>query len=218
MSTPERTETVPVVLVHGLWLDTYAFVAHRHWLKKSAYLPRPFSYPSVRAGLDANSRALSRFIAGIEARRIDILAHSLGGLVVLNMLGLFPDPRIRRIVLMGSPTAGSHCAAVLLRTPGLSAIVGQSLRDAATKPAWKVPAEVEVGVLAGNSGVGLGRLIPGLPAPNDGTVAVAETRLAGCRDEIVLPVNHSEMLLSRTCARQVVSFLNDGHFLHGQDG
>ncbi len=204
-----------VVLVHGLWLDTYAFLAHRRWLKQSGFAPRTFSYPSVRNGLDANSMALARYIRALEAPAIDVVAHSLGGLVVLNMLALSPDARIWRVVLMGSPCRGSHCAAVLMRTPGLSAIVGASLKDAALRTRWDFPTGVEIGVLAGNRSVGLGRVVPGLPLPNDGTVAVAETCLAGSRDEIVLPVTHSQMLLSRACSRQIVGFLNSGHFLHG---
>jgi pimeloyl-ACP methyl ester carboxylesterase len=215
MPVPKSKEALAVILVHGLWLDSYAFVAHRHWLSGGGYAPRTFSYPSVRAGLDANSLALARFIRGIEGKAVAIVAHSLGGLVVLNMLALAPDPRIRRIVLMGSPTAGSHCAAVLMRTPALASIVGRSLKDAAGKAAWEIPAGVEVGVLAGDSGFGLGRLIPGLAKPNDGTVAVAETNLPGCSDAIVLPLNHSEMLLSRLCAEQVMSFLKVGRFRHG---
>ena len=153
-----------------------------------------FSYRSVRDDLSANAASLSRFLAARAGARIDLVAHSLGGLVVLRMLALHPDPRVRRVVLLGSPCAGSHCASVLFGLPLMPAIVGRSMREALAIPSWPLPTGVEIGVIAGRRSVGLGRIIPGLPLPNDGTVAVAETALAGARDRLVLPVSHSEML------------------------
>lgn len=203
-----------VILVHGLWLHGIAFAAQRHWLGRYGLCVRTFSYPSVRRGLDANSLELSRYVLQTAGSTIDLVGHSLGGLIVLNMLALDPDPRIRRVVLMGSPCGGSHCASVLLRTPVLSAIVGHSLRDASRRICWEFPANIEIGVLAGSRSFGLGRVIPGLPRPNDGTVAVAETCLAGSRDAVTLPVSHTEMLVSPSCARQVAAFLDTGSFLH----
>lgn len=211
-NVPNASE--PVVLVHGLWMHGIAFAAQRYWFGRSGFVVRTFSYPSVRRGLDENSLALSRYLSTIPGNTINLVAHSLGGLVVLNMLAQVSDPRIRRIVLMGSPCGGSHCATVLLRTPLLSMVVGHSIRDFIARPSWEAPTDVEVGVLAGNRSFGLGRVIPGLPQPNDGTVSVEETRLAGSRDSIILPVSHSEMLVSQPCANQAVSFLSTGFFSH----
>lgn len=209
------SNTATVVLVHGLWLHGIALMAQRHWLTHQGFYVRIFSYPSVRRSLNANGRALASYISKIPGETINLVGHSLGGLVILNMLAQTTDPRIRRVVLLGSPCGGSHCASVLLRKPGLSTIVGRSLRDALMQNHWKIPADVEIGVLAGNRSVGLGRIIPGLPSPNDGTVSVKETRFSASRDSIVLPVSHSEMLVSKSCVRQVASFLENGRFIHG---
>jgi hypothetical protein len=73
---------------------------------------------------------------------------------------------------------------------------------------------VEIGVIAGIRPVGLGRLIPGLAQPNDGVIAVSETRIADVKDSISLDINHSGMLLSPTCAEQITSFLKTGNFIH----
>lgn len=204
----------PVILVHGLWMHGMAFLAHRYWLSHNGFVAHAFSYPSVRCGLDENSRSLSHYISQVPGHHIDIVAHSLGGLVVLNMLSRFPVPRVRRIVLMGSPCGGSHCASVMLRLPVLSTMVGRSIRDASTQSRWEVPTDVEIGVIAGTRSFGLGRVIPGLPRPNDGVVSTEETRLVGSRDAIALPVSHSEMLVSKACARQIASFLSNGRFSH----
>ena len=59
----------------------------------------------------------------------------------------------------------------------------------------------------------LGRLTGRFGEANDGTVAVAETRLDGIKDHIVLPVSHSGMMLSSTVADQAAAFLQRGAFL-----
>lgn len=208
-------ETATVVLVHGLWMQGIVFWPLRLRLARHGFAVRAFSYPSVRRGLAENADALARFIAGIDTRVIHIVGHSLGGLVTVAMLAGHPDPRIRRVVMMGSPYAGSHCANVLLQRRGLSAVVGHSIQDWMTLPRPRPPTGVEIGIIAGSRGMGLGRLIPGLPQPNDGVVAVAETRLAGARDSITLPVGHTRMLLSAACAEQAMVFLRTGRFAHG---
>jgi len=115
---------------------------------------------------------------------------------------------------MGSPCGGSYCASVLLRIPLLAMLVGRSIRDSSERSRWDVRADAEIGVLAGNRSFGLGRMILGLPRPNDGVVSVQETQLPGCRDAITLPVSHSEMLISQDCARQAGHFLQYGRFFH----
>jgi hypothetical protein len=70
----------------------------------------------------------------------------------------------------------------------------------------------DLGVIAGDWPLGLGRLVGALDGPHDGAVTVAETRLAGATDHIVLPVSHSAMVLSSAVVRQTVGFLRDGRF------
>ena len=112
-----------------------AFGLQRRRLLERGFDARSFSYPSVSGRLADNARALADFVATIEAPVIHLVGHSLGGLVILCMLARHPDPRIRRVVLLGSPCGGSHCARVLQRVPLLRAIVGRSLRDWQDRPA-----------------------------------------------------------------------------------
>ena len=50
--------------------------------------------------------------------------------------------------------------------------------------------------------------------PNDGVVAVSETKFPEMRDHIVLDVNHTGMLLSRRVVEQACAFLRNGAFVH----
>ncbi|HLF09818.1 MAG TPA: alpha/beta hydrolase, partial [Gammaproteobacteria bacterium] len=72
----------------------------------------------------------------------------------------------------------------------------------------------EVGIIAGNHSFGVGRLVRGLPLPNDGTVSVEETRLPGAADHIVLRASHFSLLWSAEVHRQILCFLERGRFCH----
>jgi pimeloyl-ACP methyl ester carboxylesterase len=203
-----------VILIHGLWMRGPVFFLHQRWLSRKGYDVRLFSYPSVKGGMRENAEALGRCVASTGGDRIHLAGHSLGGLLILALLARQADPRLRRVVLMGSPCMGCHAATTVAGWPWVGGIVGHTLKDWLASPRPHVPASIEAGVLAGNLGIGLGRLVPGLPKPSDGVVAVAETRLPEATDAIVLPVSHAGMLVSRACAGQVAAFLESGSFLH----
>ncbi len=208
-----QTALEPVVLVHGLWMHGLVFLPQRRGLERRGFSARTFSYRSLHHGLAENAAALATFVGEIEAPVIHLVGHSLGGLIVLSMLARRPDPRIGRIVLMGSPYGGSHAAKALIAA-GLSAMVGRSIREWLAAPPPVLSDNVEIGVLAGDRSLGLGRVIPNLPQPNDGVVTLDETRIPGSRDSILLPVAHSQMLVSAACTDQVAAFLRTGRFQH----
>jgi len=213
----DRPTQTTVILVHGLWTPALVFSLHSHWLKRHAYRTRRFGYPSMRATLSQNAQALQSFIAATSASEIHLVGHSMGGLIILDLLAQAPDPRLRRAVLLGTPCLDSHCARQLARIAGMPALLGRSIMEWLSRPtAAKVlpQSAVPVGILAGTRSVGLGRIVPGLPRPNDGVVSVAEARLPGAADFITLPVAHSEMLASRACAAEIISFLETGRFRH----
>lgn len=202
------------ILVHGLWMHGLVMLPLQWRLQRAGFVVRRFSYPSMRKGLEANVQALVALIEGMCGGRVHLVGHSLGGLVALAALARFAERPVGRAVLMGSPYVGCHCAAYLLRRPLLNRMVGRSLRDWLAQPRPRLPAAAQVGVLAGNGGWGLGRLIPGLPEPNDGVVALTETPVPAARDAICLPLGHTRMLFSSRCALQVAAFLRTGNFIH----
>lgn len=209
-----RRAVETIVLVHGLWMHGFVFILQGYWLRRHGFAVRSFSYPTVRSGLAQNVAALARFIGAIDAATIHLVGHSLGGLVIMKLLAQPADPRLGRVVLMGSPCRGSRCAGVLLGRRRLAAVVGATLCDWLASPALRPQGTTDIGVLAGTRSLGFGRAIANLPRPNDGVVAVDETRLDAAKDTIALPVAHSEMLVSKACADQVAAFLKTGKFSH----
>jgi hypothetical protein len=174
----------------------------------------------MSSSLSRNALLLSRFVEGLAASRVYFIGHSLGGLLVLQMLAEFPQPRVRRVILAGSPYSACSVGTKLSRRSAGRYILGHSMLQ------WMDQAAVgqtnddhlyELGVISGRRSLGAGRLITRLPEPNDGVVTVEETRVPNAQDEIVLNVSHSEMLVSAEVVRQACSFLRQGHFLHDQE-
>lgn len=208
----ESSETV--ILIHGLWMHGLVFLPHQLQLERRGLSVQRFSYPSWSRNLQENVDRLATFVAGVQAPRIHLVGHSLGGLLVLAMLGQGADSRIARVILMGSPCMGCHCGNYLAATPPLSPLIGRSVKDWLALPRPAIPRSVEIGIIAGTRSFGMGRIIPGLQRPNDGVVALTETQLPEAKDSIALPVSHSGMLFSTACAEQVAEFLKTGSFIH----
>jgi len=211
MAEPSAT----IILIHGLWMPGIVLLPMQRRLQAAGFAVRRFSYPSWRDGLAGNVSRLSRCIEQTPGEVIHLVAHSLGGLLTLSMLAQRPDARIGRVVMLGTPCAGCHCGFTLAAIPLLAPVVGRTFADWFEQPRPTLPPRPEVGVIAGTRRIGFGLLIPGLARPNDGLIAVDETRLESAVDSIALHVHHSGMLFSRTCVLQIASFLRTGRFVRG---
>jgi len=203
-----------VVFVHGLWLSGLeAIVLRRRVAAALGFAERNFGYPSMSATLGDSAAALGVYLRAMDADTLHLIGHSMGGLVILK---LFEDPPALpagRIVLLGTPIQGSSAAVGLARLPGGKRLLGRAMAQAMTpaKPCrWQAPRDI--GIIAGDSPYGLGRLVARLDGPNDGIVLVEETRLAGATDRIVLSAQHAGLLYSRAAARQTAAFLAHGRF------
>lgn len=199
-----------VVLLHGLWMPG----ASMHWLatqlRAQGFAPETFSYHSVADGPDL---AVPRLVELLQAGDgdADIVAHSLGGLIALQALCEAPGLPVARVVCMGSPLTGSGAVTGMLRWAPAASLLGRSaalLQQGIH--CWQ--GRAEVGVIAGQVRHGLGALFAGFDGDHDGTVAVAETRLEGIADHVVVDASHSGLLFSPEAAAQAVAFLRDGRF------
>jgi len=176
---------------------------------------RAFSYPSARLTVTANARALARYLLELRADTLHLVGHSLGGLVILKLFengdGVSLPPG--RIVLLGSPLRGSRTAHRVARLPCGRKILGQGVREELLSNAdrcWRK--ERELGAIAGNLSIGLGRLVGSHESPSDGTVFVDETLLTGMSQHLVLRESHFGLPFSAEVARQTGLFLSTGQF------
>jgi pimeloyl-ACP methyl ester carboxylesterase len=201
-----------VVVVHGLWLTGGAMTILRARFEQMGYQARSFTYPSVHEDLSHNAAQLFAFVQALRAEKIHFVGHSMGGLLVLQMLKEHTDPRVGRVVLAGSPYQDIHAVKNLMRNAFTQSVVGKSVSQWLTQAKPDVASTYDIGVIAGDRSMGLGRLVSHLPKPNDGTIIVEETEVPGAKDSIVLHVTHSQMLFSAKVAEQAAYFLERGQF------
>jgi pimeloyl-ACP methyl ester carboxylesterase len=207
-----------IVYVHGLWQrGAEAILLRRRLARDLGADVRVFSYSSVAADGAAHARALAEYLRAIRADTLHLVGHSLGGLVIVKLFEEHSEALEQlppgRIVLLGSPLRGSLTARNLARLPFGKTIMGRTVGEELLVPRerrWI--ARRDLGLIAGDLGVGLGRLLGRLGGASDGTILVEEVQIEGAADRAVLRVSHTGMVFSAAVARQAGVFLKTGRF------
>jgi len=136
------------------WVMAYLAFA----LQREGFAVQTLSYRTMRGTLAEHlARVAGRIARALEAPRLHLVGHSLGGVIVLRYLQRGADPRVQRAVLArlaggGLPRGGRPGA----ERRAASCCWGQSLG------VWREPVDVsvdprfEVGAIAGTVALGLG--------------------------------------------------------------
>jgi pimeloyl-ACP methyl ester carboxylesterase len=209
-----------VVLLHGISRTARSFGRMETALVGAGFVTLNLDYASRRKPLAVLAEdikpAIERFADGIDGA-VHFVGHSMGGLLARAYLAKYRAQGLGRVVMLGTPNAGSEIADGLKNFLPFRAWfgpAGQQLgtqRDAATHallPAIDYP----VGIIAGNRSVDpLSAIF--LPPPHDGRVSVANTKLDGMVDHIVVPTAHPFLPGNAVAIAQTLAFLRDGGFL-----
>jgi pimeloyl-ACP methyl ester carboxylesterase len=203
-----------VVFVHGIWMTGLELLVLRRRVAACGYAVCQFHYPSLRRSPRQNAERLHAFLQGLDYEVIHLVAHSLGGIVVLHLFDAFPDQKPGRVVMLGTPVRGSVVAQRLARCALTRPLLGRAIEQGllGDEPRWDSPREL--GMIAGTRGIGIGEvlLLGRLPRPSDGTVSLAATETSGLSDRLEVPHSHFGMLFARDVARAVCNFLKTGRF------
>ena len=100
-------EDSEIILVHGLWYGSWTMRRLARKLQKMGFTVRRFAYSATSRDLQANATNLHRFATRVNLTQQHFLGHSLGGLLILNMLSEFEDVAPGRVILLGSPLGGT---------------------------------------------------------------------------------------------------------------
>ena len=208
-----------VLFVHGLWMPgpESALLRRRVGQQLGATVDL-FTWRTTSESPAVVADRLQERIHDRAPQELHLVGHSLGGLAVLQLIARHAQQPPGRVVLLGSPTAGSLSAEQFTaRFPPGQRLVGPFLREevlgrqGGAVREW-THADRPLGVIAGTRSLGLGRFFAQFDEQNDGTVAVRETAIAGAADRLTLPVSHFGMLVSRLVAHQTALFLRNGRF------
>lgn len=187
---------VPVVFVHGYMQNRVGFIGLARALRADGIGPLyGFNYPWF-ASIPSNASRLERFIAEVcaetKAEKVDVVCHSMGGLIGVEML-LRGSDRVRRFVTIASPHAG-----VVWRGP-LLGFGASSLRRGSK-------------LLEGHAGAKLAIPTLSIFSTHDNVVHPKETSslvMRGGRDFEIEGPGHFAILFSKEVARAVIDFLRE---------
>lgn len=218
-----------VILIHGLHQFAWVMTPLAKRLNQHGFYTHQFGYRSLKHDIATHSNELNAWLKQNHDpnQPINLVGHSLGGLIIRDFAARFPKWQIGRAVTLGSPHLGSICANYVWRLA--PPLVGKSYLEAldgAVTPFDET--KLCLGVIAGTKPKGLGQVILNYHQKkqqgnsdwseenniHDGTVYLFETRLDGAADHLILPVSHTGMLLDKTVASQTAYFLQHGYFKH----
>ena len=194
--------------MHGLFVRGREAWGLKHHLLREGLSLRRFRYSSRGEAPAGVAARLADTLRG--APHTHVIAHSLGGLIALTALAEAGPVWRGRAVILASPVAGSSCAR---RVAGLWG--GRRVLGAAHD--WlcngldgiRLPRE-RVAFMAGTFNHGIGTLLRACPAPGDGVVTLAETRIAEAAHALQVNTTHLGLLFSRDAAGAAARFIRSG--------
>ncbi len=207
-----------VVLLHGWWSSPLSIRRLARELESDGFEIVNLGYPSIC--MPVEQIATEYLPAQLRGRtvgssgKIHFVTHSMGALVLRRFL-MTPErpPNLGRVVMLGPPNHGSETADFWSQFGWCHVLAGPNLAALGTGPTCAAtslsPADFELCVIAGD--LPFWPLWSPLPAPNDGKVSVASTRLTGMRVHHVVHRSHTLLPLSRRAACITRDFLRCGN-------
>ena len=178
-----------VILIPGLGSEMLHGLNFLDKTLRNNFTTQIFGYQSLTKDLETNSETLANYIQSLSCTPEYFVGVSLGGVLLHQaLLHLNADTRnkIRRILLIGSPVAGHKVAQVSARNPFYGWVLGPARFNTALQQGvtnW--PEQCELGMIAGTNPIGPGHLYAFLSYPNDGIVALTETRISRRHERLV---------------------------------
>jgi len=190
-------------------------------LRQDGYIVVNNSYPSRKESISQLSSVVGDAIAECRknnARSINFVGHSLGGILVRKYFQTNAVPEAKRLVMLGPPNHGSEISSNNRHKWWYKMFTGPAGQELGVEPTStpnqlkKIP--LEIGIIAGTASIDpwFSRAIEG---PDDGKVSVESARLDEMQDFITVPHSHAFIAEADDVYKQIGHFLMRGKFRHG---
>jgi pimeloyl-ACP methyl ester carboxylesterase len=216
--TQEKKQAGTVVVIHGIARTNKQTYLLANRISQANYEVFNISYPStdykIEDLVDYIHNELQKHNID-KKQKVNIVAHSLGGLLTRAYLKKYPMDNLNRVVMIATPNKGSQVAD-FFKDWGLYKKMfgpaGQQL-DTDMSDINKLFGKVdyELGIIAGRTSLNpiFSAMLDG---KDDGVVSVESTKLKEMKDHITVSNLHGIQLYTKRDADLVISFLNDGQF------
>lgn len=194
-------ESPPVLLIHGFLGTRGSMYMLEHRLVEDGFVVVSFNIGTlnvrdIRRSAFLIHRKIERILAQTPSQKIDIVGHSMGGLIGLYYVKkLGGHVRVRKLVMMGTPVRGTWAALAGVVTLGLWSTSSWQLlprsRFLDELSQGPVPPGVEIHTIA---------------AARDWVVPLPTTRLRGA-NAMTVPLGHSSLVVSEEVYRRIVNTL-----------
>lgn len=207
-----------VVLLHGLGRTKQVMAKMASFLASHYYVYND-DYQSTTASIETLTEKIASRInehCPDPERIMHFVGHSMGALIIRLLLAKYRPKRLGRVVMLAPPNQGSQLVDFLKRFAWYRRAYGPAGQEIGTDKNSIIhrlpPIDYDVGVIAGNRTIDwlISWFI--LPKHNDGKVTVAETKVAGMNDHIILPATHTFMPSNQEVMKETLFFLENGYF------
>jgi triacylglycerol lipase len=204
-------ESPPILLIHGFLGTRGSMYVLERRLVDDRFVVVSFNIGTlnvrdIRRSAFMIHRKIERILAQTPSQRIDILGHSMGGLIGLYYIKkLGGHARVRKLIMMGSPVRGTWTALAGVLTLGLWSTSSWQLL-----PRSRFLDELAQGPLP------QGVEIHTIAAARDWVVPLPTTRLSGA-NAMTVPLGHSSLVVSEDVYRRIVHALRPSHAENDDD-
>ncbi len=195
----------PVLIIHGFLGTRGSMYVLERRLVEDGFVVVSFNLGTlnvrdIRRSAFLIHRKIERILAQTPSQKIDILGHSMGGLIGLYFVKkLGGHARVRKLVMLGTPVRGTWAALAGVVTLGLWSTSSwqllprsRFLDELAQGP---MPPGVEVHTIA---------------AARDWVVPLPSTKVSNA-NAMTVPLGHSSLVVSEEVYRRVVQALRPPH-------